>query len=424
MRILLLGANGFIGRYLFAALARRGHHVLAAVRDPRRSPGLETIAIDMNRDTTTEAWLPRLRGVDAVINCAGVLQGTRRDDIHAIHTSAPAALFAACKQAGVRRVVQISAVSADEAAGTEYALSKRAADDRLRASDLDWVVLRPSLVHAPGAYGGTALLRALAALPGAIVLPGRGDQPFQPIHVEDLATVVVKAIETDTLVRKTLDPVGPDVLPLKTILADLRQWLGFAPVRFLEIPRVLIRMAARVGDLFGGTLNSTALRQLEYGNVSDYGAFRSASGIEVRSWTESLRAHPAQWQDRWHARLFFLRPLLRAALVVLWVASGLLGLFHLTPWAMLVAAKTGLSTATAAAALAAACVFDLALGLLLAVRWRPGPLAALQIGAIAAYTLALTLFEPALWRDPLGPLLKNIAIVPAVLALAVLEQDR
>src|SRR5258706_1715101 len=177
MRVLLLGAGGFIGRELFAALTARGHRVVAAVRDPASAPPFAcepAIAIDMNHDVGVAAWLPRLAGIDAVVNCAGVLQGTRSQSIDAIHRLAPIALFDACARAGVKRVVQVSAISAERAAGTEYALTKLAADDHLRASALDWGVVRPSLVHARGAYGGTAAMRAIAAFPFAIPIPGEG----------------------------------------------------------------------------------------------------------------------------------------------------------------------------------------------------------------------------------------------------------
>ncbi len=141
MRVLLTGANGFIGAHLTAALLAAGHDVVAAVRSresmARRFPDVGALAADMNRDTTAAAWRPRLEGVDAVINCAGVLQGGRGQDMAAIHHLAPAALFDACVEAGVQRVVQISAISADAEAGTDYALSKKRGDDHLQGLDLD-----------------------------------------------------------------------------------------------------------------------------------------------------------------------------------------------------------------------------------------------------------------------------------------------
>ena len=129
MRILLLGATGFLGRHICARLLAEGYLVVAAVRDSqsarRRFPDIETVTLDMNCMVEAEDWEPYLANVDAVINCAGILQSTLGQSAFAIHTRSPIALFEACAAANVRRVIQISAVSADSAAGTEYALTKK-----------------------------------------------------------------------------------------------------------------------------------------------------------------------------------------------------------------------------------------------------------------------------------------------------------
>jgi uncharacterized protein YbjT (DUF2867 family) len=100
MHVLLTGANGFIGRYILGALLAAGHHVVPAVRRPdeidRLLPMPAAIRVDMNRDIRPEDWQHRLDGIDAVINCAGVLQGRPGQSIEAIHEAAPKALFEAC----------------------------------------------------------------------------------------------------------------------------------------------------------------------------------------------------------------------------------------------------------------------------------------------------------------------------------------
>lgn len=427
MRILLLGAGGFIGRELFAALEARGHRVVAAVRAPESAPPFAShapIVVDLERDVTPEAWLPRLAGIDAVVNCAGILQGSRRHSIDAIHRAAPIALFEACLRAGVRRVVQISAISADREAGTAYALTKLAADDHLRASALDWIVVRPSLVIARGAHGGTALLRALAALPFAILLPGEGKEEFQPIHVDDLSRVIAHAIEGDDLVRHTLDAVGPDVVTLRALLEDYRRWLGFAHAPTVRVPRALTTFAARAGDLVGGSLNSTSLAQMEHGNTGDYATFRAASGVDALPWREQLARFPSHAQDRWHARLHFVRPLLRVSLVVLWIVSGFAGLVALRQWAPLLAAGTGLPVVTAGLALITACVADIAVGVMVLRRWRPRRLALVQATLVIGYSAIATVLWPSLWSESLGPLLKNLPVLAAILAWGAIEEER
>lgn len=427
MRILLLGASGFIGREILAALAARGHQVVPAVRSAASAPPFATeraIVVDLDRDIAAGTWLPRLEGIDAVVNCAGILQGTRTHSIDAIHRLSPIALFDACAQAGVRRVIQVSAISAERGAGTDYALTKLAADDHLRASSLDWIVVRPSLVIARGAFGGTALLRAMAALPFAIPVPMAGDQRFQPIHVDDLAALIVKALEGDTLVRRTIDAVGPEVVTLRALLEDYRRWLGFEAVPVVSIPRGLVRAAARLADSIGGALNSTSLAQLEYGNTGDYAAFKDATAMEALGWKEQLARYPAHLQDRWHARLHFVRPILRASLAVLWLVSGFAGLAALRQWAPLVASGTGMHVVAAGAALVVACVANIAIAVLLTRRWKPRRLALVQVLVICGYSAVATILWPSLWAESLGPLLKNVPILAAVLALGAIEEER
>lgn len=427
MRVLLLGASGFIGRELLAALAARGHRVTAGVRRRAGTPPFGAdlaMTLDLNHATDVEAWTPLLADCDAVVNCAGVLQGTRAQSIDAIHRAAPIALFQACERVGVRRVVQISAISAELAAGTAYAVTKLAADDHLRSTSLEWTVLRPSLVVARGAHGGTAFFRALAALPFAIPVPGDGHQAFQPIHVADLAQLVATAVEDDLLVHKTIDVVGPDVVTLRRLLEDYRRWLGLAPVPVLSIPRGLVRAAAWLGGIVGGPLNATALAQLDYGNTGDFAAFERVAGVKVRTWRNMLAMEPAHAQDRWHARLYFVRPLLRASLAVLWVVSAIAGAFAIAPWAPRLASAAALPAAWTGAILAALCLLDLGIGMLVWRRWRPPLVALLQMIVIGGYTVVATLLWPSLWADPLGVLLKNLPILAAVLALGAIEEER
>ncbi|MBL8518468.1 MAG: SDR family oxidoreductase [Betaproteobacteria bacterium] len=426
MRVLLTGANGFIGRHLLAGLKAAGHDVTAAVRDPDalRRPDLTTMQVDFNRDTDAVVWTRRLAGFDAVINCAGVLQSARGQSAQAIHAAAPIALFEGAKLAGVRRVIQISAISAEPGAGTEYADTKLAADEHLKRMDLDWVIVRPSLVVASGAFGGTALLRALAASPFRIPLVGAGEQRFQPIQMSDVVACVVNLLANIRINKQVLDPVGPDVVTLRQLLVDYRAWLGFAPVPCVRIPMLFVRSAARIGDVLGGPLSTTALKQMAFGNVGDHARYVDATGLHPISWKHGLNQHPAQWQDRWHARLYFLRPALRLALALMWLISGLVGFGYSPDLLSRMAASTGWATEALRIFAIAGCIADLLLGVLILARWRPPLLAGIQIALIAGYTAFLTWALPGLWMDPFGPLLKNLPIMAAIAIWAALEQDR
>ena len=164
MNVLLLGADGFLGGHLQIALETAGHTVRRGVHRPvperTRSPW--TYA----RDVDPGAWRGRLTGVDAVINTVGILREGRGRRFDAIHDQAPRALFAACLEAGVRRVIQVSALGADAGAASRFHLSKRAADDFLATLNLEWVIVQPAFVY--GLDGASSrMFRQIASLPAA-----------------------------------------------------------------------------------------------------------------------------------------------------------------------------------------------------------------------------------------------------------------
>ena len=240
LRVLLTGATGLIGRAVLAGLAGEGHDVVAVARGAGASQLLpqaaRCIALDIAQATEPVQWLPHLAGIDAVVNCAGVLQDGPRDSTAGVHTRGPAALFAACEQAGVRRVVQMSAIGVDrDSAVTAFARSKRAGDEALMARDLEWVVLRPSVVVGRQAYGGSALFRGLAALP--LVPRVRDTGPMQVVQLDDLVRTVLFFLRADAPTRVALEIVGPEALSLDEVLAAYRRWLGFGQPRFVSVPR-------------------------------------------------------------------------------------------------------------------------------------------------------------------------------------------
>jgi uncharacterized protein YbjT (DUF2867 family) len=421
VRVLLTGANGFIGSAITALLLERGHDIVAAVRDPakfsRRFPGTTSFAADMNRLAAPADWHPHLSGVDAVINCAGALHGRNGQSLQAIHTRAPIALFRAAREAGVKKIVQISAVSVG--APTDYAVSKRAADDALMAMDCDWVILRPSIVYGAGAYGGTAMLRAFA-----IPVIGKGDQKATPIHVEDLARTVALVLETTRCNRTTLLPGGPQTMTLSDMCQHYRQWLGLPPAHLLHVPRPLVCLAARIGDLVGnGPVTTTSLAQLDHGNTVDSPGFAAATGIEPRSMSSMLSKTPAQTGDLWQARLYLLRPLIRIALVLLWLVSGLAGLMA-SPVTIYAALPLGLGEGLATMLGRAASIVDLLIAALLIWNRAPRLAFAVQMLVVTGYTIALTLLTPALWLGLFGPLLKNIPTMVLIIVDRILAEER
>ncbi len=419
MRVLVTGAYGFIGAHVVAALLAAGHTVTCAVRGSRRGerfPGIAHIACNFARDVRPGDWLPRLDGIDAVVNAAGILRETRADRFEAIHHDAPLALAQACAARGIRRFVQISALG-DPRDG-EFIASKHRFDAALLALDLDALVIRPSLVYATrGSYGGTSLLRALAALPFILPLPGQGDAAVQPIDAEDVGRGVALAFGMTTPPRDIAEWGGPEVMTLREYLLAWRHWLGFGSVRTVPVPWPLIGLAARLGENFGsGPLGITMQRMLRRGNVVGPMPPGTATikHFAPRTLGDALRRTPSLVQDRWHARLYLIAPLLRVSLAVTWIVSGMIGLGADADTMRPVLDDTVFAPATWKPLAMLTGLADLALGLWLLVGRAPRPALGAMLLMTLGYTLGLGLLKPMLWIEPLGGLLKNLPLLAAL----------
>ncbi len=432
MRVLVAGATGFIGRHIVAALRVGGHRVVCAVRDVERLqrmfPDQEAIACDFNRDVTVDAWLPRLAGIGAVVNCVGILQSRRGQSMAAIHGAAPKALFEACERTGVRRVVHISALGIGPQISIEYSQSKLDTDGHLESLDLDWLILRPSLVYSPaGSFGGTSLFRALAALPGFVPLVGDGRQLFQPIHMVDLAETVRRLVEDASVARRIINVVGPEPMPLRDILAGLRGWLGLGAPRFFETPLPVARAAARIADGLGGVgpITTTSLTMLLAGNAADPAPFMTATGMRPRSFADALANDPAHVQDRWHARLYFLRPLLRIAIGLFWLFTGLTTV-ALWPQAdsLRMLRDSGVPGFLLPVAYHLGWSFDVVIGLAVLVRYRVPLVGSIMVASTVAYLVILSIGQPWQWIHPVTPLAICIPLVAATLVMMAIDDDR
>ena len=414
MRVLVLGADGFIGRHVAFALREAGHEVIASARrvDRLEQMGFQTLRADLTRPETHDPgfWAPHLAG-SALVNLAGLLTGSEAE-FAAVHVQALRAALAACD--GPKLHVSAVGIAAD----TPFARWRRASEAEAMAAGA--MILRPGLVMAETSYGGTSALRAFAALPFVTPVLGDGAQPFNPIHAADLGAVIAEMLAAP--LPGIWEIGGPETLPQSALVGALRRWQGLAPARLWRVPGWLARASGRLGDALRlGPISTTALRQLDHGVLADAAPLLAQITTRPRSLGQMLAARPAGTQDLWQARLYLLKPLIRLVLAGMWLASAALGLF--TPLAHF-RAEIPLPEPVALALARGGGLVDLALGLALLRDWRPRRVALAQLVVVLSYTLGLTLLAPALWLDPFGALLKNLPVLVLILTHLALIEER
>jgi uncharacterized protein YbjT (DUF2867 family) len=426
MRILVIGAYGLLGGYVTARLVSDGHQVVGLGRETavaeRRFPSVRWVKADLRRMTRTK-WAALLEGVDAVVNCAGALQDGPRDDLRVVHEQAVSELAAACEAAGVHRFVQISAAGVERDVGP-FQRTKHAADEAVRGSGLDWIILRPGLVLAPAAYGGSALLRGLAAFPFAIpaVSP---DSPVQIVSVEDVAEAVVRSLSATP--RFVCDLVNDEQTRLRDILIAMRAWLGLPAARLVALPRWLGAISAAVADGLAwlgwrSPMRTAAVRQLAAGVTGRAEDAQTHLGFKPRSLADTLARWPSGVQERWFGRLYFLKPVVLMTLAAFWAVSGVIGLVGRAD-AIALLTHAGFSPELAGASVLGGSAADLLLAGLVCVRATARMALRGMILVTFAYLAGASLWVPDLWGDPLGPLVKSIpAAALALVALAVMDE--
>jgi uncharacterized protein YbjT (DUF2867 family) len=420
VRILLTGASGFIGRHVADKLESAGHRVVRVGRAVAGGEG-DGVSMDLAAVPSASAWLPHLAGIDVVVNAVGIFRESGEQTFDRLHVAAPQALFEACALAGVSRIIHFSALGADSDARSRYHLSKRAGDEALLALGLDAVVLQPSLVFGLDGESSRVFLQWAAA---PVLLTPEGAGPVQPVHVDDVAELVLLLAEGMPAGGRRLAVVGPAEWTWAGYLQALRAGMGLEPAPVWLVPKPWVDAAAWAGGrLPGSLLEPDAWQMLQRGNVAPARGTTQALGRTPRG-VERFILPAVRQAVLVQARIAPGLALLRWSIAAVWTGTAIVssGLYPVAD-SLALLERVGAHGALARMLLYGAAGLDLLLGLATLV-WPRRPLWWIQITLILFYSVLISWRLPEYWLHPYGPMLKNLPMLAGLCLLLAIDRRR
>jgi nucleoside-diphosphate-sugar epimerase len=293
-KLLVTGANGFLGSRIVLRALEEGYQVRALVRGKSDLSLLPPEGVEIFRGdlTDAEALKQAAEGMDAVIHVGGVTPEKSPDwDLsRRVNVGGTENIITACHGAGIRRVVQISSMSAFPENPSAYGSTKYQADEVLRATGLDYTILRPSIIFGPGDRGVYAkMVKELMKLPFVPVI-GNGKGPMRPVHVDDVAWAVVAVLERPNTIRKTYMLGGRDPMTMNDFLRATVEAHG-KRARLLHLPVWLCRILAKTLALVSKNppLTEDNIAGITMAQTVDNSAAERDFGYQPRGYAESLR---------------------------------------------------------------------------------------------------------------------------------------
>lgn len=237
-KILITGATGFVGGALSRSLTEAGYEVRALIRPSRQSPALPMgvpVEAAVSGLNDPRGLRSALVDVDIVYHLASEERRGGEANLLRTDIQGTQALVEAAVEAKVERFFYLSHLGAERASAYPVLTAKAIAEEYIRKSSLDYTIIRSGLIFGPGDGFTTGITRLLRLVPFFFFLPDEGDTLLQPLWIEDLATILVWALDDSKAVRETYEIGGPEFLTFREITATIMEILNikktWVPVR-------------------------------------------------------------------------------------------------------------------------------------------------------------------------------------------------
>jgi uncharacterized protein YbjT (DUF2867 family) len=296
MRVLLTGVTGFVGSHILRQLLAESHEVVALARRSRElgsgnlepKPGANQLrVVDPGiilapGDVVSGIGLDEaVRGCDAVIHLVGIIMEVGDATFERVHYEGTRNVVQAAKRAGVKRFVQMSALGARADGVSAYQTTKWRAEEEVRQSGMEYVILRPSLIFGPGDGFVRQMIDVMRSAPLFRPVVGSGRYLFRPVYIDDVVTCFVSALTNPAATNQTVELVGGEELTLNEILARIAECVGVKKPA-VHVPFGVMYAAAAVLEkvLKRPPVTTDQLRMLSEGSTCDPSAMRRIFGIE------------------------------------------------------------------------------------------------------------------------------------------------
>jgi uncharacterized protein YbjT (DUF2867 family) len=301
MKVFVTGASGFVGEEILRQLQQSGHSIRLLARHPQ-SPHVQTLAARYGAEVhpgnvLDGGSLPDgLKGCDAVIHLVGIISEVGESTFENVHTRGTQNIVTATREVGIKRYVHMSALGTRPNAVSRYHQSKWAAEEIVRNSTLDYTLFRPSIIYGPHDHFVNLFAR-MARFSPVLPIMGDGKSKMQPVHVADVATCFVKALDEPKSTGQTYDLCGGEVLSFEEILDAICAVTGRNRLK-LHLPLGIAKIQASVMEfifprLLGvpSPLNRDQLIMLDEDNVGNPKPANNLFGTKPISFREGIAAY-------------------------------------------------------------------------------------------------------------------------------------
>lgn len=289
MRVAVTGGSGFVGSHLVPLLLDAGHEIRVIGRGARPVTLPQGLSMTFGNVITGEGLKDAFKDADVVVNLVAVIRNRGVQTFTSVNAQGTAHVVDAARQAGVRRLVHLSAIGADPDPTFPYLCSKWQGEQWVRGSGLEWVILRSSVVFGERDGFFSQLAKALSLPAPFLVIPGDGSAAFQPISADDLSRCLVAAVEDGDRSGKTYELGGPEQLTLDEITLAVaeaigKEWFGISRRRPLHMDPRMIRPGAVLMEKFmpDPLVTAQQLDMLAKPNVATVDAVSTNFGFEPR----------------------------------------------------------------------------------------------------------------------------------------------